>query len=216
MLSKYEIQTKIDQFRKEGYWYQYIDFGNGIIVGHEKSKLRTNAALECVKISTRKKDIVLDIGCHAGIFSLEAGKKAKRVYGVDIDRTYIKMARFVKEALASDSNPFDNVTFHTLDITKRLDLIDKPTMILALKLFYHRNLKNNLSILIDKIKKSPNVTRILAQGHEIRGKFGNEQGTISVLKSMGFEISIVKRVKIKKSSHKENLNYSYPIILGNR
>ncbi len=89
--SKSEIEKAITAFP---HWYHRINLGHGIYTHNRKTiheelwSILKNTFPENIENST-----VLDIGCNAGFFSIEAKKKgAKYVLGIETSENYIQRA----------------------------------------------------------------------------------------------------------------------------
>src|SRR6185295_10504993 len=102
-----EILSWLDKLQP---WFHQIDLGNGLWTK------TASAALEPVdhpagvwnSIKTiLPEDLtgktVLDVGCNAGFYSLEAKRRgASRVLGVDAQRQHVRQAVFVRNVLGVD------------------------------------------------------------------------------------------------------------------
>jgi tRNA (mo5U34)-methyltransferase len=76
---------------------------------------------------------VLDVGCNAGFYSIEAKRRnAGRVLGVDVQRLHIRQARFVNRVLGLDI-AFERISVYDLDPQK----IGRFDVTMALGLIYH-------------------------------------------------------------------------------
>ena len=89
-------------------WYQYIDFGNGLTTEKKSAGdayLRTTSFLSFLQNTDLIKadDVVLDIGCNAGLFSLVAATRCKHVYGMEVDARFARQAEFLKKWWEGDS-----------------------------------------------------------------------------------------------------------------
>ena len=179
-------------------WYQYIDFGGGITTeawSHGKAKLRTESFLAFLQGSDylRSDDIVVDIGCNAGLFSLIAAQKCAQVHGVEIDLRFIRQAEFVKSYWDSIGRRVDNVKFLLCDITQKLDLFSKATVVFASKVLYHKNIGDRFRQLMDAIQNSP-VRLILVQGHTTQGEKGQDEGMRILMSKYSFDYQMVENV----------------------
>ncbi|KAF0094864.1 MAG: tRNA (mo5U34)-methyltransferase [Puniceicoccaceae bacterium 5H] len=77
---------------------------------------------------------VLDVGCNAGFYSIEARKRgAERVLGVDATSWHIRQARFVTGALGLGQTRFLRKSVYELDAQE----LGKFDVVLALGLIYH-------------------------------------------------------------------------------
>ena len=103
-------------------WYQHIDFGDGLTTARWSAGdayLRTMSFLSFLQESDliTEDDLVVDIGCNGGLFSLVAAQRCKQVFGVEIDRSFARQAKFVKRWWRSQGKRVDNVTFVQGDMT---------------------------------------------------------------------------------------------------
>src|SRR5207302_9070500 len=77
---------------------------------------------------------VLDVGCNAGFYSIEARRRnAARVLGVDAQRREVRQARFVRAALGLDRVEFRRMSVYDLS-AESIGCFD---ITLALGLIYH-------------------------------------------------------------------------------
>jgi SAM-dependent methyltransferase len=179
-------------------WYQYIDFGNGVTTQRwsaGQAKLRTSSFLSFLSRYNllTKEDIVLDIGCNAGLFSLVASQTCRHVYGVEIDSRFIHQARFLKRHWKAAGKHVDNVTFIYGSITGHLDLASQATVIFASKVLYHTLLGDRVNDLMDAIEKGSSRL-IVMQGHTVRGTLGQDDGMRDLVTRHGFKYSLVDDV----------------------
>jgi len=97
-----EILEKIAELGKEELWFHCIDLGNGIKTMQEPVPHLDNLWIQISKhipndLSGKS---VLDIGCNAGFFSVQAKKRnADYVLGIDLSDGFLKQAEFVREVL---------------------------------------------------------------------------------------------------------------------
>jgi len=123
-----------------GPWFHNIDLGNGIrtkskTVGSEPAD-HPRAKWELLKRFIPENltgKTVLDIGCNAGFYSIEAKRRgAARVLGIDAGSREIRQARFVRDVLGLD---IDFQRMSVYDISPRN--IGTFDVTLALGLLYH-------------------------------------------------------------------------------
>ena len=138
-LSTDEIREQIASLEKETGWYQCIDLGNGI---KTKTKSHWGEPLNypLPKWNLIKHHIpenlegmsVLDIGCNAGFFSVEAKRRhADYVLGIDERAGYLKQAAFVTDVLGLD------IDFTKMNIYELSKMDKKFELVLALGIIYH-------------------------------------------------------------------------------
>jgi tRNA (mo5U34)-methyltransferase len=136
-MTREEIVAGIDNL---GPWFHCIDLGNGIQTKHASETGEPadhpRGTWEVVQ-RFLPKDLtgrqVLDVGCNAGFFSIEAKRRgAARVLGVDAQRREIRQALFVRRVLGLDVE-FRRASVYDLDpaVHGRFDIV------LALGLIYH-------------------------------------------------------------------------------
>jgi hypothetical protein len=208
--AKGETMDKSKQVRSlsgEKGWYQWIDLGDGTTTKaktHHRAKRRTISLVKWIQKLVDVDDVVLDIGCNAGIHSLIAGEICKRVQGVEVVKSYVKQANWVKEEWERKiGRDLSHVTFHTLDINKRLELLNDKTFLIASKVLYHKAFRAGIPAFMKAVKKSP-IKTILVQGHTTRGSLGQISGMKSLLQNHGFSFELLEDVE------------EYPIAVGTR
>ncbi|EKD90480.1 MAG: methyltransferase type 11 [uncultured bacterium] len=84
-----------------------------------------------------KSEKILDIGCHGGLFTsyLYKGTKAKKVYGVDVSKRAVKLARKrIKKGVFRIANahelPFKNDFFDAVFCLEVLEHVEEPKKVL--------------------------------------------------------------------------------------
>jgi SAM-dependent methyltransferase len=115
-----DIHQRIGQFD----WYQPVSFGEGLEAhAHGRPHLSNSFQAGLTKwryiVERNLPDVqglrVLDIGCNAGVFSIQLARcGAREVVGIDSNRTWPgweEQARFVKEALEARCHANYNVRF---------------------------------------------------------------------------------------------------------
>lgn len=134
-----EILRRIDDLEKEIGWFHYIDLGNGI-----KTKTQSQSG-EPLKHPLKKwsyiknyipQDLsrmkILDIGCNAGFFSIEAKRRnAEYVLGIDASEGYVKQARFAADVLNLE------IDFKRMSIYELPELKTSFDLVLCLGVIYH-------------------------------------------------------------------------------
>src|SRR5213593_3169791 len=116
--SREELIAKIGSYR---YWHYPFDFGNGVTVtpthGWPEAAKEMRDFIWPIVTKRCGGDLhglrVLDIGCNAGFWSLEAYKSgAGYVLGVDASSEALEQAVFVRDALQIDAQ---RVEYRPLD-----------------------------------------------------------------------------------------------------
>ena len=179
-------------------WYQYIDFGSGLTTASWSAgdtKLRTTSFLSFLNGQDllMQDDVVVDIGCNAGLFSLVAAQTCKRVYGVEIDKPFWRQAQFVKKRWKTAGNRVNNVTFMRGDIMAHLGLLSQATVVFASKVLYHVLLGERVLKLMEAIEMGP-VRLIIMQGHTVRGGHGQDEGMRALVTKHGFQYRLAEDV----------------------
>jgi len=178
-------------------WYQWVEIDGQHTKRkeHEKSKRRTVPFMKWVQKYVQPDHRVLDVGCCSGLYSLLAGEVCQEVCGVDVDRAFIKQARWLKAKWEEKlERRLDNVSFHTLDIVKRLNLIKRFNFLIVAKVLYHPGFKAGIHSFMRNVKRSP-IKTILAQGHTTRGRYGIRQGMAMLFEQYGFKSEFVEDVR---------------------
>jgi tRNA (mo5U34)-methyltransferase len=134
-----EIKRKIKSLEGEIGWYQCIDLENGI-----KTKTRSHWG-EPLNYPLPKWNLiknyipeslegmrVLDIGCNAGFFCIEAKRRhADYVLGIDESPGYLKQAAFVADVLNLE------IDYKRMNIYELSEMNTKFDLVLALGIIYH-------------------------------------------------------------------------------
>jgi len=132
--SSQEILQKIDELGKEEPWFHCIDLGNGIKTMQEPVPHLENLWNQISKqvpndLSGKS---VLDVGCNAGFFSVQAKKRnADYVLGIDLSEGFLKQAEFVREVLGLE---IDYEKMGVCDVAKLGGRFD---IVLCLGVIYH-------------------------------------------------------------------------------
>jgi len=129
-----EIRRKIEELGKEEPWFHCIDLGCGI-----KTMPATLPHLQNLwdRISEYlPNDLsgqsVLDIGCNAGFFSVQAKKRnADSVLGIDLSDGFLKQAEFVKDVLNLEIEYKKMSVFQLPELNRKFDIV------LCLGVIYH-------------------------------------------------------------------------------
>lgn len=128
----------VESVQQLGPWWHCIDLGDGIrtktssVMGEpiDHPQDRWEVLSRCLPADLTGKS-VLDVGCNAGFFAIEAKRRhAARVLGIDAQRHEIMQAEFVKRVLDLDiqyrqMNIYDvnPATVGTFDVTLALGLL---------------------------------------------------------------------------------------------
>src|SRR3954470_1119295 len=75
----------------------------------------------------------LDIGCNAGFYSFELARRGARVVGIDIDKHYLRQARWAARQFGLE----DAVEFRQMQIYDLADLRESFDLVLFMGVFYH-------------------------------------------------------------------------------
>ena len=132
-----EILKKIEEL---GPWFHAIDLGNGIVTkkqsvagepaDHPRGTWQIIA--QCLPADLTGKRVI-DVGCNAGFFSIEAKKRnAEYILGVDSQRREIRQAHFVRRVLGLDIH-FRRLSVY--DLSRHT--VGQYDITLALGLIYH-------------------------------------------------------------------------------
>lgn len=137
MITREEIQERIE---KLGPWFHCIELGEGLVtktasaVGEpvEHPRPTWEKVRACLPEDVSGKS-VLDVGCNAGFYAVELKRRgAARVVGVDSQRSLVRQAAFVRDALGLDIE-YARASVYDLD-PRELGQFD---VVLALGLIYH-------------------------------------------------------------------------------
>lgn len=136
MLTREEILSEIDRLQP---WFHRIDLGGihtktesvmGEPVNHPAGPWATIG--RCLPADLTGKS-VLDVGCNAGFYSIEAKRRgARRVLGVDGQRQHVRQAVFVRKALGLD---IEYRRMNVYELTRAR--VGEFDITLALGLVYH-------------------------------------------------------------------------------
>lgn len=227
------IKQTIPKFKE---WYQPIDFGSGVIA-HQTTPPDWNPKPELFKdlgggmakwnfiikkhLPPVKGKKILDLGCSAGLFSLEIAKMgAKEVIGIDRtnkinyhstnvppSQNVIAQANFVKFAFESLSGKKYPIRYIGANIAQLSKLnLGKFDLIIALCVVYHE--LDGTPDLINQLAKM--TDHLILQGNEAHagdlGRWGNKWKLAQLLYDAGF-------TKIEIDSPK---GYPLPIIIGKK
>lgn len=136
-MTRDEILSEINQLQP---WFHRIDLGGGIHtktesvmgepVNHPAGPWATIG--KCLPADLTGKS-VLDVGCNAGFYAIEAKRRgARRVLGVDGQRQHVRQALFVRKVLGLD---IEYRRMNVYELTRRN--VGEFDITLALGLVYH-------------------------------------------------------------------------------
>jgi SAM-dependent methyltransferase len=155
-------------------WYQNIRFlpfletrrnAFEIVLGHLRGHIRKEDLL-ISNIPRLEGKRVLDIGCNAGMYSLEAScRGASFVLGVDQEPFRIKQANEVADVYRRLGRPVGTVEFRLLDdINNHLDLLADKDVLIASCVLYHLGPLARLKAAIS----ASNIRLMILQGNMAR------------------------------------------------
>jgi tRNA (mo5U34)-methyltransferase len=138
-LSTQELLVRIDELGKEDVSFHCIDLGNGVknktksVWGESVdnpmplwNKLKCHIPQDLTGIK------VLDVGCNAGFFSIEAKRRnAAYVLGVDAEAGLVKQAEFARDVLNLD------IEYRKMDVYELPELNMEFDLVLCLGVIYH-------------------------------------------------------------------------------
>ena len=118
-------------------WFHNIDLGDGIVTAphhflgdYPRNKFERFGDVFPADLTGRT---VLDIGCNAGFYSVEAKKRgAARVLGIDSDDRYLAQA-----ALATSALGFADVEFRNLSVYDVAALGERFDLVIFMGVLYH-------------------------------------------------------------------------------
>src|SRR6266536_6668731 len=124
-LSNQELLRRINSF---DYWQYPFDLGNGVVITptrkqyvEKKTDLRSFIWPVVLDLFGGSLDglRVLDVGCNAGFFSLEAHRSgAAFVLGIDAREKHIEQAKLVRDALNIDPGKLEYRQMNILDLSR--------------------------------------------------------------------------------------------------
>jgi len=193
-----------------GTWYQCIDVGTGRIIHTEASQHisgRTEDLLPFIYERLSEDDVVVDIGCNSGLYTILCGARCRRAIGVEVASRYLRQAVWVQRQWAIENRrQLGNIKFICASITDRLDLLKNCTFLLIPKIFHHKKFEHRqIDKFMSAVKKAP-IKTVLIQGHKQRGVRGRQAFLIQTLKRFGFTTKLLL-------DESEN---DFPIVIGTR
>jgi tRNA (mo5U34)-methyltransferase len=102
---------------------------------------------------------VLDIGCNAGFYSFELGKRGAKVLGIDIDLHYLAQARWSAALFGLRNVRFEQRQLYDLGATS-----DRFDLILFMGVFYHLRYPLLALDLLARLRPRLMVFQTLTQG----------------------------------------------------
>ena len=129
-----EILRRIEELGKQEPWFHCIDLGNGIKTMQGSWPHLQNLWDRISKHlpSDLSGKSVLDIGCNAGFFSVQAKKRnAAQVLGTDLAEGFLKQAEFVKDVLDLEIEYKKMSVFDLPRLNRKFDIV------LCLGVIYH-------------------------------------------------------------------------------
>lgn len=204
-MNEVEIQKKIKEFRKKRGWYQNIKIGNNeTISGNDlRANVRTDSILKFIPQVVDNNDVVLDIGCNAGLYTLTAAQYCKKAIGLDISDDFIEQANFVKTIWEKNNKKTSNVEFKKHDILEDLKILNDVDIVFACKVLYHKNFVEGIDNFMNALKKSK-AKLVFAQGHVTQPRYSNIKSMTELFDKYGFDVTILENIP------------EYPIVLANR
>jgi len=133
-LSREEILQRIAELGKEEPWFHCIDLGNGIKTMPEPVPHLENLWGHISKSipNDLSGKSVLDIGCNAGFFSVQAKKRnADYVLGIDLSDGFLKQAEFVREVLELE------IEYQNMGLSDVVKLNTQFDIVFCLGVIYH-------------------------------------------------------------------------------
>ena len=130
------LKKKILELSKgDGMWNHYYNF-NGVesrpIMDAVGGNIKKWDRMKILLKKNYKNKIILDIGCSDGFFSNQIAKMgAKKVYGIDFNKSRIERAKFASKILNIKSTDFSVKNLYDIKITKK-----KYDLILALGILH--------------------------------------------------------------------------------
>lgn len=179
-ITRSEIKKIIASYDR---WYQNIRFGccmetRGSMLGYMKNAFRKRISKEDLvvsQLSLLRGKRVIDIGCNAGLYSVEAScHDASFVLGVDRNPERIAQANDVASIYRRMGRPVGNLEFRVVDdMQLHLKLIDDMDALLACCVLYHLGPLDRLKARLANSR----VSTLILQGNMSRidkiGEFNN-------------------------------------------
>jgi 2-polyprenyl-3-methyl-5-hydroxy-6-metoxy-1,4-benzoquinol methylase len=214
-----ELRQRIAQFK----WYQPISFGRGLDAhAHGLPHLSQSHQAGLTKwryiIERNLPDIqgmrVLDIGCNAGLFSIQLARcGAREVVGVDSERAWPgwqQQALFVKEALESRCQTTYNVQYVDCPMTD-IPLADlgKFDLVMALCSLYYIPEDEMLRVLRHFYQQG--CPTVLLQANKDRR---TDSAEVKARSAPGFLLRLLKAAGYSHVTIDAPLFHSRPVLVG--
>lgn len=213
------LREKISDFR----WYQPISFGDGILA-HPKDHIHMINSYNWGRkkwqyiVQRNLPDIqgarVLDIGCNAGLFSIELARMgAKEVIAIDSKKTwepFPEQAELVKEALESRCNTKYNVKFIDCPMTEIPDRnLGNFDLVMTLCSIYYLSREEMVNLL--KYFRKIECKCVLVQANDARDTDNREAKIRASFKTLR---SVVSEAGYQHISVDTPLFYKRPVIVA--
>jgi len=147
-----DLIQKINSFE---YWHYPFDLGNGVMINTEcsKEKLDLRDFIWSVTLDvcggSLERMRVLDVGCNAGFWSLQAHRSgAEYVLGIDARPVHIEQARLVRDALGISPEQIGFRQMSVYDLSPKS--VGKYDLCLLLRVLQH--LRNPL-LALEKLRE---------------------------------------------------------------
>ena len=146
-------------------------------------------------LAPRKSDIILDIGCGDGRFTVPLAKRCKRITGIDSSKEMLELARKksknieykkvdVEKGLPFKDNSFDKILcILVIDHMKKLDFFYKEV---------HRVLKKDGSFLFDEFVSNM-VQPIRTRYYDPIMDFHNKGKSIYIMRTIHDHLKLIKK-----------------------
>jgi SAM-dependent methyltransferase len=123
-----------DWYLQKGYYYDWV----------EKNTVMSNLKLQ-------KEDIVLDVGCGTGRFTMNIARRCKKVYGIDFSSKSIEVLNRKASKMGTE-----NIETYVCNITESLPIKEKVDKIISVQVIQHipteAGRRSVLSKLYDQLK----------------------------------------------------------------
>ena len=141
-MTRQQLLDKIGSFE---YWHYPFDLGDGVSVGPtekynatEKPQLRDFIWPAVLRLcgGSLKGMRVLDVGCNAGFWSLQAHRSgASYVMGVDVRPAHIEQAELVRDALGISPRKLEYREINIFDVAP--EVVGEYDLVLLLRVLQH-------------------------------------------------------------------------------
>ena len=128
--SQEALRAKINSFQ---YWHYPFDLGNGVVIKPTHGWLDAAQDMSGGELNGLR---VLDVGCNAGFWSLEAYKSgAASVVGVDATSEAVAQAQLVRDALDIDPKRLEYRQMSIYDLSR--ETVDEFDLCLVFRVLHH-------------------------------------------------------------------------------